>query len=177
MGTYSGYLRPDFETRVAIVRRKAELLNLNLSDDVANYIADKLKSNIRQLEGCVKKMKASMHLVGTPPTIAQAQSTVRENSLRRYTFAYHYRQSSFPMLRRSTELPQRISSQTKRTSKISLARKVSAYIIKETTSLSYKSIGLDIGGRDHSTIMYYYEEITNSMNKEPPTSKRPLRIL
>ncbi len=157
---------PDFETRVAIVRRKAELLNLNLSDDVANYIAEKLKSNIRQLEGCVKKMKASMHLVGTPPTIAQAQSTVRE------------------ILSDDTPSPitiDRVLSHVaevygvtsedilsnKRTSKISLARKVSCYIIKETTSLSYKSIGLDIGGRDHSTIMYYYEEITRSMNKDP----------
>ena len=69
---------PDIETRIAIIKRKAELLDLELSNDVCEYIASKIKSNIRQLEGCVKKLKASKHLVGTPPSIAQAQNAIRE---------------------------------------------------------------------------------------------------
>ncbi len=60
---------PDFETRVAIVKRKAELLNLDLPDDVAEYIANHLKKNIRQLEGAVKKLNAYYMLEGIQPVI------------------------------------------------------------------------------------------------------------
>ena len=157
---------PDFETRVAIVRRKAELLDLTIPDDVSEYIANHLKSNIRQLEGCVKKLKASKHLVGTLPSIAQAQNAIRE-------ILSDDKPAPVTFERILTEVsnvygvtPEHILS-NKRSSKISLARKVSAYIIKETTSMSYKSIGLDMGGRDHSTIMYYHDDITAAMNKDP----------
>ena len=61
---------PDFETRVAIVKRKAELLNLDLPDDVAEYIANHLKQNIRQLEGAVKKLNAYYMLEASPPVSA-----------------------------------------------------------------------------------------------------------
>ena len=57
---------PDFETRIAIIRRKAELLDLYIPDDVAEFIANRLKTNIRQLEGAVKKLKALKHLAGSP---------------------------------------------------------------------------------------------------------------
>ena len=60
---------PDFETRVAIVKRKAELLNLDLPDDVAEYIANHLKQNIRQLEGAVKKLNAYYMLEGIAPAL------------------------------------------------------------------------------------------------------------
>lgn len=156
---------PDFETRVAIIRRKAELLDISIPDDVSEYIANHLKTNIRQLEGCVKKLKASKHLVGTPPSIAQAQNAIREilsdDQPAPITFesilnevASVYGVSSDDIL------------SNKRSARISLARKVCSYIIKETTSMSYKSIGLDMGGRDHSTIMYYYEDVKTSMGKD-----------
>ncbi len=60
---------PDLETRIAIVKRKAQLLNIGLPDDVTEYIAQKLKTNIRQLEGAVKRMKAYHSIEGHPPTI------------------------------------------------------------------------------------------------------------
>jgi chromosomal replication initiator protein len=157
---------PDFETRVAIVRRKAELLDLKIPDDVSEYIANHLKSDIRQLEGCVKKLKASKHLVGTPPSIAQAQNAIREilsdDRPAPITFERILNEVASVYGVTSDDI-----LSNKRSSKISLARKVSAYIIKEITSMSYKSIGMDMGGRDHSTIMYYYEDITSAMNKDP----------
>ena len=60
MGLTADIQPPDFETRVAIVKRKAELLNLDLPNDVAEYIANHLKQNIRQLEGAVKKLNATI---------------------------------------------------------------------------------------------------------------------
>ncbi|HOF69660.1 MAG TPA: chromosomal replication initiator protein DnaA, partial [Ruminococcus sp.] len=69
---------PDFETRIAIIKRKAELLDLNIPSEVAEFMANRLKSNIRQLEGAVKKLKALKHLAGSPPSISMAQSVIRD---------------------------------------------------------------------------------------------------
>ena len=69
---------PDFETRMAIIKRKAELLELKIPDDVAQFIANKIKTNIRQLEGAVKKLKALNHYAGSLPTISMAQSVIRD---------------------------------------------------------------------------------------------------
>ena len=69
---------PDFETRMAIIKRKAELVGLSVPDNVCEFIAQKLKSNIRQLEGTVKKLNA-IHLVeGATPTISTAQRAISD---------------------------------------------------------------------------------------------------
>ena len=69
---------PDFETRLAIIRRKAELLGITLPDEVSEYIANRLKNNIRQLEGAVKKIKAYNLLNGLSPSIATAQEAIKD---------------------------------------------------------------------------------------------------
>ena len=159
---------PDFETRVAIIRRKAELLDLTLTDEISELIANKLKRDIRQLEGCVKKLKAGQHLMGTPPTMAQAQNAIRE-------------------IISEEQLPpitiERILSEVagvygvttediyskKRNAQISIARKVSSYVIKEVMDMSFQSIGMELGARDHSTIMYYYEDVQKLIEKDQHT--------
>ncbi len=156
---------PDFETRVAIIRRKAELLDLVIPDDVSEFIANHLKSDIRQLEGAVKKMKASQTLVGTPPSIAQAQNIIREILSDEKSAPVTFERVLNEVGNVYGVMPDDMLS-NKRSAKISLARKVSSYIIKETTMMSYKSIGMDMGGRDHSTIMYYYEDIEKAMKKD-----------
>ena len=69
---------PDFETRIAIIKRKAELLDLEIPSIVEEYIANHVKNNIRQLEGVVKKLNAYNKLAQTPPSILLAQSAIRE---------------------------------------------------------------------------------------------------
>ncbi len=156
---------PDFETRVAIIRRKAELLDLTIPDDVSEYIANKLKTNIRQLEGCVKKLKASKHLVGTPPSMAQAQNAIRE--------ILSDEQSAPITVERILNEVASVYGVTaediiskKRSSRISTARKVSCYVIKTITDMSFNAIGMEIGARDHSTIMYYHNDIEKLMGKD-----------
>ncbi len=156
---------PDFETRVAIIKRKADLLHLNLSDDVIDCIASRLKSDIRQLEGCVKKLKASQHLVGTAPTLVQAQSAIRE------------------ILSDDTPEPVTIDRiigevagvygvtsddirSSKRSTQISTARKVAAYVMKELTQLSLQGIGAELGGKNHSTVSFYMSDMEKSMTTD-----------
>ena len=69
---------PDFETRIAIIRRKAAAIDIHIPDEVSEFIANKLKSNIRQLEGAVKKIKAYQLLTNTPPSITIAQTAIRD---------------------------------------------------------------------------------------------------
>ncbi|MEE0443170.1 MAG: chromosomal replication initiator protein DnaA, partial [Acutalibacteraceae bacterium] len=69
---------PDLETRMAIIKRKAEVLNFDLPDDIVQYIAEKLKNNIRQLEGAVKKMQAFVTMQGMPVNIMTAQTAIKD---------------------------------------------------------------------------------------------------
>ena len=73
-GVFKDIAPSSFETRVAIIRRKSEMLNIKIPDDVVNYIAKNLKNNIRQLEGAVKKIKAFLLLANASPAINLAHS-------------------------------------------------------------------------------------------------------
>lgn len=159
---------PDFETRIAIVRRKAELLKLTLTDEISELIANKLKRDIRQLEGCVKKLKAGQHLMGTPPTMAQAQKAIREIISDEQTSPITVERILNEVGSVYNVTAEDICSK-KRSAQISIARKVSSYVIKEVTDMSYKSIGMELGARDHSTIMYYYTDIESLIKHDSHT--------
>ena len=137
---------PDFETRIAIIKRKAELLEMNLPDDIVEYIATKLKTNIRQLEGVVKKLKAQSQLYGEKVTINVAQKTI---SARTFGITSDDIRSS------------------KRNSNISNARQIAIYAVREITDLSMNLIGEEFGNRDHSTIVYAIKQIEKNMTKDP----------
>ncbi|MBQ7959194.1 MAG: chromosomal replication initiator protein DnaA, partial [Oscillospiraceae bacterium] len=156
---------PDFETRMAIIRRKAELLQLHIPDEVAEYIANKLKTNIRQLEGAVKKLKASKHLLGTNITLSMAQSVIKdiltdsqpipvtvENIITEVANIYNVTSDDI--------------RSNKRQQQISVARKVAIYCIREITGLSQEAIGKELGGRDHSTIVYSLNSIDSALKKD-----------
>lgn len=156
---------PDFETRIAIIRRKAELLQLTIPDEVADFIANRLKTNIRQLEGAVKKLKALKHLAGSPPSMAMAQSVIRD------------------ILNDNQPVPitvERIISEVaniygvsaedirsnKRSSQISSARKICIYVVREITAMPLSAIGTEFGGRDHSTIVYAISNVDDNLKKD-----------
>lgn len=156
---------PDFETRMAIIKRKAELLQLVIPDEVAEFIANKLKTNIRQLEGAVKKLKASKHLLGTQITISMAQSVIKdiltdsqpipitvENIITEVANVYNVTSDDI--------------RSNKRQQQISVARKVAIYCIREITGLSQEAIGRELGGRDHSTITYSLNNIEEALKKD-----------
>jgi chromosomal replication initiator protein len=159
---------PDYETRFAIIKRKAELLDLRLDDSIAEVIAVSLNANIRQLEGCVKKLKAIEHLVGTPPILSQAQAAIREvltdDSEAPITVKKIMKEVSAVYGVNEDDI---ISD--KRSQSVSNARKVCCYIIKEMTPLSFKNIGLEIGQRDHSTIIYYVDNVKQKMAEDRVT--------
>lgn len=156
---------PDFETRIAIIRRKSELLDLNLPDEVAEFIANRLKTNIRQLEGAVKKLKALKHLAGSQPSISMAQSVIRDILTDDQPIPITVEKIIAEVANVYGVSPEDIRS-NKRSSQISNARKVAIYVVREITQMPLASIGMEFGGRDHSTIVYAVNNIGNSIEKD-----------
>ncbi|MCM1226791.1 MAG: chromosomal replication initiator protein DnaA [Clostridium sp.] len=157
---------PDFETRMAIINRKAELLDLKIPDDVAQFIANKLKANIRQLEGAVKKLKALNHYAGSQPSISMAQTVIRDILNDDQPLPITVEKIIAEVANVYGVSPEDIRS-TKRASAVSNARKIAIYVVREITQMPLASIGVEFGGRDHSTIVYAVNNVTASIKKDP----------
>ena len=164
-GLIADISEPDFETRYAIIRRKAELLDLKIPDEVTEFIATRLKTNIRQLEGAVKKLKALKMLANTSPTISMAQNVIRDILTDDQPIPVTVERIIEEVAGVYGVSPDDIRS-TKRTSQISTARKVAAYVVREVTNLPLASIGMEFGGRDHSTIVYAINTINEAIKKD-----------
>lgn len=156
---------PDLETRIAIVKRKAELLDISIPDDIAMYIANRLKTNIRQLEGTVKKMKAYEQLENESPSLISAQKAIRDVLNDNQPAAVTVDKVITEVSRAYGVSVEDIKS-NKRTAQISLARQVAIYAIRDITQLSQASIGEAFGGRDHSTIVYAIQQVEKNMAKD-----------
>ena len=153
---------PDFETRIAIIRRKAQLMDISVPDDVSEYIANRLKTNIRQLEGAVKKLKAYKLLQGTSPSIVIAQNAIRDILNDSQPVPVTVERIIAEVGRTYGISPQDIRS-TKRNAQISSARQISMYIVREITQMSMSMIGEEFGGRDHSTVVYATQQVEKNM--------------
>ncbi len=160
---------PEFETRVAIIARKAESLNLEIPETVCEYIANKLKSNIRQLEGTVKKLRAYHLLEGKPINIATAQAAISDIINNSQPTPVTVDKIIEEVARTYGGItPEDIRSQ-KRNANISKARQVSMYIVREITQMSMVEIGETFGGRDHSTVVYAVRQVEKDLKKDPHT--------
>ncbi len=159
---------PDFETRIAIVKRKAELLDIKIPNEVCEYISKKLKNNIRQLEGAVKKMKAHHLLGGEPMGIQTAQLAISDILNNDQPPPVTIEKIIEEVARTFGVSPEDIRS-SKRSSSISNARQISMYVVREITQLPLVSIGEEFGGRDHSTIVYALQQVEKIISKDQKT--------
>ena len=157
---------PDVETRIAILNRKAKNLGVDLSPEVADYIAQRLKKNIRQLEGAVKKLKALVILDHVDINIAAAQNAIRDVLSDNVTV---------PVL--IDRVINEVSSyfgltvedlrSKKRTADIAMARQIAMFIIREMADVSLTQIGDVFGGRDHTTVMHSVNKVEDEIEVNP----------
>ncbi len=144
---------PEYETRCAIIKRKAELLDFNnIPQNVVEYIAERIKSNIRQLEGITKKLQAMCIFGNQEPTIALAQMAIKDilNDTQPLPVTIN---RIVDEVSRTTGVSVEDIYGKKQKANISRARKMCFYIIRETTNMSFEAIGAEFG-KDHSTVMY-----------------------
>lgn len=165
MGLLADIQPPDLETRIAIIRRKAQTLDIPITDDIAEYIANQLKSNVRQLEGAVKYMRAQYLLAGEQPNLVMAQNAIRDIRNDNQPVPITVERIINEVARTMTVTPDDIRS-TKRSAPISQARQVAAYVVRSITGLPMKAIGEEFGTRDHSTIVYAIQKVEQRMAKD-----------
>ena len=150
---------PDFETRMAILRKKAELENRDIPDDVMQYVANNVKSNIRELEGAVNKILAYSRLLvpqritkeiaetALKDLISPKENTVITPQLILEIVSDHYNISASDI------------TSKKRPREIAYPRQIVMYLCRKLTDLSLPKIGAVIGKRDHTTVLHGYEKI------------------
>lgn len=156
---------PDYETRLAIINRKSELLDLKMPAEVSEFMANRLKSNIRQLEGAVVRLKALNHFAGSPITISMAQSVIRDVLTDEQPIPITVEKIISEVSTVYGVSPDDLRS-NKRSQQISIARKVAIYVVREITQMPLASIGTEFGGRDHSTIVYSVNSVTEAIQKD-----------
>ena len=165
---------PEFETRIAIIIRKAESVGLDIPEPVCEYIANRLKNNIRQLEGAVKKLRAFHLLENKPINIATAQAAISDIINNNQPAPVTVDKIIEEVARTfSGNVPGGITPEDirskKRNANISMARQVSIYIAREITNMSMVEIGQTFGGRDHSTVVYAIRQAEQNIKKDPRT--------
>lgn len=165
MGLLADIQPPDLETRIAIVKRKAQLLDLQISDSIAEYIASQLKNNVRQLEGAVKRMRAQYLLGGEQPSMLTAQNAIRDIKNDSQPVPVTVERIINEVARTFNVSPEDIRS-SKRTAQISKARQVAIYVVRDITGLPMKAIGNEFGTRDHSTVVYAIQKVESLMEKD-----------
>lgn len=148
---------PDFETRMAIVKRKAELLDLKLSDNIARIIAEKIKTNIRQLEGTVNKIKALTTYTNESPSISMAQRVIKEIIIENHPTEITTDRVLNEVAAAFDITADDIKS-SNRHANISLARKISIYVLKDVKGMTYTEIG-DALNKNHSTMTIHYKDV------------------
>lgn len=161
---------PDIETRMAIIQRKAQTLGLELPDDVVQFVAEKIKANIRQLEGAVKKINALVNIEGAAINIAMAQNAIKDimNDSRPVAFVVN---KIISETSRTFGVPQGDIISKKKDAKTAKARQVAIYIVRTTTDLTQKEISEYFGNRDRTTILYSADLIAQEIEKDPNLKK------
>ena len=164
MGLIADIQPPEFETKVAILQKKAAMEKISVPEEVANYLAAKVKTNIRELEGCLIRLGAQASLTGRPINIDMAKSILQDL----------IEDDEKPV---TTDQIQRVVAEhfglkisdmkaKKRTKEVALPRQIAMYLSKQLTSLSLSDIGKNFGGKDHATVIYACKQIEDKRSKD-----------
>ena len=166
MGLLADIQPPDFETRMAIIKRKAEIIGLNLNNDLCEYIANKLKTNIRQLEGVVKKLMARYILTKETPTLTTVNEAISDILNDDTPPELTVERIIDEVARTFGVDSDDIRSQKSRRANINKPRQLAIYIVRELTTLSMESIGKEFGGRHYSTIVYTVQQVEKNIKTD-----------
>ncbi|MGI6184497.1 MAG: chromosomal replication initiator protein DnaA [Candidatus Fimadaptatus sp.] len=171
-GLIADIQKPDYETRIAILRKKAQVEHIDVSDDIIAFIAEKIESNIRELEGSLTRIIAYASLSGKPLTMA-----VAEEALKNILSIKDPKRITPEMITQAVSdfygiSPADVKS-SKRNREIALPRQIAMYLTRDMTDLSLPRIGDAFGGRDHTTVMHACDKI-GQMQRTDPALKNAL---
>jgi chromosomal replication initiator protein len=154
---------PDFDMRKAIIRRKCRELDMSLSEPVTDFIAQKIKSNVRQLEGTVKKIEAMTKVYGAAPTLEQVQDIIKDITNENEPVSVTIEKIIDSVSNAFGVTTSDIKSD-KRQAEITQARQAAMYIIKEITDQTLKDIG-SYFDKNHSTVVHSVRQCSERMEE------------
>ncbi len=156
---------PEFETRVGIIRQKAEQSGIEIDENIVFYIAEHIKSNTRQLEGVVKKLHAYKQIQNKMPSIPVVQEFIRDviNDSKPEPIKI---EKIISEVARTYNVTENDILSKRRTASLALARQVAMYIAKMTTDLSFDAIGQAFK-KDHSTVIYNVRQVEKFLQDKP----------
>ena len=158
---------PDYETRLAILRRKAQDEKILVDDSILASIATKIESNIRELEGVFNKMIARASLMHTQISIELAENTINEfKAENEKVLSSDYVKD---IVAKYFSVDKNDLSSNKRSNEIAFPRQIAMYLCREVANMSYPKIGEDFGNRDHSTVMHACKKIENEIKEKNNT--------
>lgn len=161
---------PDLETRIAILRKKAQTENLNISYDILDYIANYIESNIRELEGALIRLAAYATITNKPLNMETASEALKDilppprpkkitiERIQKVVAQYY-----------GTELSEMISK--KRNKQLVYPRHIAMYLSRKMTDASFPQIGDQFGGRDHTTVMHAIEKLEKEISMDQDLDK------
>ncbi|HEV8338066.1 MAG TPA: chromosomal replication initiator protein DnaA [bacterium] len=156
---------PDLETRIAILRKKAETDGIHIPDDVADFIAQRVQTNIRELEGALVRVVAYATLTRTPIT-----TTLAEEVLRELLPAVRVKPVTIPAIQRVVaeffDIRVEDMRAKRRTKAVAFPRQVAMYLAREVTDSSLPRIGEEFGGRDHTTVMHACDRVRDALQRD-----------
>jgi len=155
---------PDLETRIAILQKKAEQENFKIPDEILTFIAERIQTNIRELEGALIRLQAYASLSNNEITIPIANEIIKS------TFATAANIVTIAKIQEvvASNFDLTISDlkSKRRTQDITYPRQIAMYLCRELTNHSLPQIGEKFGGRDHTTVIYACDKIKNDMENE-----------
>ena len=165
---------PDHETKLKIIRVKAQKLGAQISDDVVAYLADNISANVREIEGALSSLVANASFLGRKITTSLAKEILKV-----YVQLYQKEITIDHIIKVVCEYLnldfERFNS-TERTREIAQARQIAMYLIRRMTSMSLNDIGKEFGDRDHTTVLHSLDQVEKKMRSDPAYAEKVKEI-
>ncbi len=163
MGLTVDIIPPDYETRMAILRQYEKQEGFEVNDEVIQYIASNISTNIRELQGALNKVRAIKDLFKKEVTVADAEDAIKD-MLKELEPRKITPDLIISEVAKYYETSKETITSKKRTKEIVIPRQVSMYLCRELTDTSFDEIGKVMGGKDHSTVMHGHSTISNELS-------------
>ena len=166
-GLLADISNPDYETRVAILRKKAQDERIIIDNEILADIAAKIDSNIRELEGVFNKIVARASLTHIPITIELAENVINEFiSKKEKVISSDFIQD---VVAKYFSIDKKDLAGNKRSNDVARPRQIAMYLCREVANMTFPQIGIDFGNRDHSTVMHAYKKIEKDVKENTNT--------
>ncbi|MEK7434784.1 MAG: chromosomal replication initiator protein DnaA [Cyanobacteriota bacterium] len=172
MGLIADVQPPDFETRIAILKKKVEIEQIQVDDEILHYIAGTFKENVRELEGAFIRVMAYSSLTNIPVSVNLARTILGRETAKEITLEGIQKAVSDFFNLEIEEL-----KGNNKTKEVTWARHVAMYISRDKTKYSLQKISASFGRKDHTTVLHAYDKVKNTLQIEPNVNSDIQRII